>query len=107
MKLVLCDRSPEIVEALATAFQREDGVIVRRSDVLRTGCNAVLSPGNNPYGATDPAGIYVIDCAGATIRIRYSRINARIVQTDIADCLIMQLISASAPSTSTVTSNLP
>ena len=47
MKLVLCDRSPEIVEALATAFQGEDGVIVRRRDVLRTGCRAVVSPGNS------------------------------------------------------------
>src|SRR5262249_45424615 len=36
-----------------------------------------LSPANNPYGATNPNGIYVIDCGGNTINIR----NCRIVGT--------------------------
>lgn len=45
----------------------------------RTIADVVLSPGNNPYGATDPAGIYIIDCAGSSIVIRYSRIIATLV----------------------------
>lgn len=45
----------------------------------RTIIDVVLSPGNNPYGATDPAGIYVIDCAGAIIKIKYARIIGTLV----------------------------
>jgi hypothetical protein len=37
----------------------------------------VLSPGYNPYGATNPKGIYVINCGGAPILIK----NVRIVGT--------------------------
>jgi len=38
---------------------------------------AVLSPASNPYGLTNPMGVYVIDCLGGDLRIR----NLRIVGT--------------------------
>ncbi len=37
----------------------------------------VLSPNSNPYGLTNPNGVYVINCSGGDLRIR----NARIVGT--------------------------
>jgi hypothetical protein len=45
----------------------------------RTIADVVLSPANNHYGATDQEGIYIIDCGGATIQIRDSRIIATLV----------------------------
>ena len=45
----------------------------------RTIRDVVLSPSNNPYGTTNPEGIYVINCAGALIRVRYSRIIGTLV----------------------------
>lgn len=45
----------------------------------RTIMDVVLSPDNNPYGATDPAGIYVIDCGGAVFKIKYARIIGTLV----------------------------
>jgi len=41
--------------------------------------NCLLSPGNNPFGPTDPQGIYIVDCGslGNTITIQ----NCRIVGT--------------------------
>ncbi|MBX3367374.1 MAG: hypothetical protein KF912_08685 [Phycisphaeraceae bacterium] len=39
----------------------------------------VLAPNHNPFGATNPLGIYVIDCAGANIRIRNCRIEGTLV----------------------------
>ena len=39
----------------------------------------VLSPANNPYGATNPQGTYVIDCQGLSIRIQNCRIIGTLV----------------------------
>ncbi len=39
----------------------------------------VLSAANNPYGAENPQGIYLIDTEGQTLHIRDSRINATLV----------------------------
>ncbi|MGH7177632.1 MAG: hypothetical protein ACREJC_09650, partial [Tepidisphaeraceae bacterium] len=39
----------------------------------------LLSPANNPFGATDPNGIYVIDCAGGTMRIKSCRVVGTLV----------------------------
>ncbi|MCW5769206.1 MAG: hypothetical protein KIT19_11030 [Phycisphaeraceae bacterium] len=39
----------------------------------------VLAPNHNPFGATNPHGIYVIDCAGSNIRIRNCRIEGTLV----------------------------
>jgi hypothetical protein len=41
--------------------------------------SVVLSPNENPYGATNPAGIYVIDCQGKDLYIWGSRIVGTIV----------------------------
>ena len=41
--------------------------------------DVVLSAGNNPFGAANPLGIYVIDCAGGKLKIEYARINATLV----------------------------
>ena len=39
----------------------------------------VLSPGSNPWGATNPDGVYVIDTGGSDIQIRYSRIHGTLI----------------------------
>ncbi len=39
----------------------------------------VLSPASNPYGATNPEGIYVIDCQGQSLLIKESRIVGTLV----------------------------
>ena len=39
----------------------------------------LLSPFSNPYGATNPEGIYIIDCQGARLRIRECRIVGTLV----------------------------
>ncbi len=39
----------------------------------------VLSPSSNPYGATNTEGIYVLDCAGGSARLRNARINGTLV----------------------------
>jgi len=44
--------------------------------------NTVLSPTNNPWGTTNPSGIYVIDCQGSTITIRNCRIVGTLVLLD-------------------------
>lgn len=41
--------------------------------------NVVLSAANNPYGAENPQGIYIIDTEGQPLRIRDSRIEATLV----------------------------
>lgn len=41
--------------------------------------NIVLSANSNPYGATNPQGIYVIDTQGQQLRIRNARIEATLV----------------------------
>ncbi len=39
----------------------------------------VISPNSNPFGATNPEGVYIIDCAGQTLKIRNCRIVGTIV----------------------------
>jgi len=39
----------------------------------------VLSPGNNPWGATNPDGVYYIDTLGGDLTIRASRIHGTLV----------------------------
>ena len=39
----------------------------------------VLSPGNNPWGATDPDGVYYIDTLGGDLTIRASRIHGTLI----------------------------
>ena len=41
--------------------------------------DVVLSPANNPFGATNSQGIYVIDCQGLKLRIEYCRIVGTLV----------------------------
>lgn len=41
--------------------------------------DAVISPDLNPYGATNSQGIYIIDCQGQKLRIRFSRIIGTLV----------------------------
>lgn len=41
--------------------------------------DVVLSPTNNPYGATDPEGIYKIDCLGVSLNISDCRIVGTLV----------------------------
>ncbi len=41
--------------------------------------STLLSPQSNPFGATNPEGIYVIDCQGGDLRIYWSRIVGTLV----------------------------
>lgn len=43
----------------------------------------LLSPNSNPYGATNPRGIYVIDCAGQNIKVRDCRIEGTLVLLNV------------------------
>jgi hypothetical protein len=45
----------------------------------RTLRRVVLSANSNPYGAANPQGIYIIDCAGQQLTIRDARIQATLV----------------------------
>ncbi len=45
----------------------------------------VLSPTSNPYGATNPQGIYVIDCLGLKVRIKDCRVVGTLVLLNPAD----------------------
>src|SRR5690606_33523913 len=45
----------------------------------RTIANVLLSPSNNPYGATNSQGIYVIDLGGSRLAIKRSRIVGTLV----------------------------
>ena len=61
-----------------------NGTNIPISSIPKAGPNrsikkVVLSPANNPYGATNPQGIYVIDCGGAKVRIEYARIIGTLV----------------------------
>ncbi|MFQ5730801.1 MAG: hypothetical protein ACE5KM_02480 [Planctomycetaceae bacterium] len=46
--------------------------------------DVVLSPASNPYGATNPDGIYVINCKGREIRVRNCRIVGTLVLLNTA-----------------------
>lgn len=39
----------------------------------------VLGPAKNPFGSTNPLGVYVIDCAGNDFEVRDSRLNCTLV----------------------------
>ena len=43
----------------------------------------LLSPNNNPYGSTNPEGIYIIDCEGDTLDIRQCRVVGTLVLIDV------------------------
>jgi hypothetical protein len=39
----------------------------------------VLSPGSNPFGAVNPQGIYVINCAGSDLTVEECRVNGTLI----------------------------
>jgi hypothetical protein len=49
---------------------------------VRELANVVLSPASNPYGATSPRGMYLIDCGGVPLRIKRSRILGTLIILD-------------------------
>ena len=44
----------------------------------------VLGPAKNPFGSTNPLGVYVVDCAGNDFEVRDSRLNCTLV---LKNCL--------------------
>ncbi|HUG89660.1 MAG TPA: hypothetical protein VML55_02425 [Planctomycetaceae bacterium] len=44
--------------------------------------NVVLSPAANPFGPVNPEGIYIVNCAGKSLRISHSRIVGTLVVLD-------------------------
>jgi len=63
---------------LAPDFYIDDASF-SEADTARTIYREVLSPGRNPFGQTNPQGIYVLDCQGAKLRIKSSRIAGTLV----------------------------
>lgn len=63
---------------LAPDFYIDDAAF-QEADTARTIYREVLSPGRNPFGQTNPQGVYVLDCQGAKLRIKCSRIAATLV----------------------------
>ncbi len=64
----------------------------------------LLTPNVNPFGATNPAGIYVIDCQGKDLRIEDCRIVGTIVllnpgnSTALASSVVLEPAVANLPS---------
>lgn len=56
-----------------------DDAAFQEADTARTIYREVLSPGRNPFGQTNPRGVYVLDCQGAKLRIKCSRIAGTLV----------------------------
>ncbi len=63
---------------LAPDFYIDDAAF-QEADAARTIYREVLSPGRNPFGQTNPRGVYVLDCQGAKLRIKCSRIAGTLV----------------------------
>lgn len=64
----------------AFAYYLANGTKIDMSSIpLNRIANVVLSAGNNPYGAENPQGIYIIDCQGQQLTIQDSRIEATLV----------------------------
>lgn len=61
--------------------------------------NVILSPTSNPYGKEDPNGIYWFDAAGATVRIRNSRLLATLVIRNAAEIEIRESVIWEYPTT--------
>ncbi len=52
LRVSLCDRNPDVAQALASHFQNIDGVEVLEGDLLDLDCDAVVSPANS-FGYMD------------------------------------------------------
>lgn len=65
-------------DLLAPDFYIDDAAF-QEADTARTIYREVLSPGRNPFGQTNPQGVYVLDCKGAKLRIKCSRILGTLV----------------------------
>jgi hypothetical protein len=78
----------------ATAFDYyvQNGTAIPYASLALGELNGVLlSPANNPFGPTNPNGIYVIDCAGNTIYVRNVRVVGTLV---ILNCKLDSAIDA-------------
>lgn len=58
----------------------------------------VLGPGRNPFGSTNPLGIYVIDCAGNDFEVRDSRLNCTLVLKNCSSLTLTNSIQWTTPS---------
>ncbi len=56
-----------------------DDAAFQEADTARTIYREVLSPGRNPFGPTNPRGVYILDCQGTKLRIKCSRIVGTLV----------------------------
>lgn len=62
-----------------TAEFNLDGFVLKEQGNERTIYNQVISPDSNPFGETNPLGIYIIDLSSNTIFIKNSRIVGTLV----------------------------
>jgi hypothetical protein len=69
----------------STADFEIDKVVLRESSSVRNMDHVLLSPGNNPFGDTNPDGIYLLDMRGHRVVIRNSRIVGTLVLIDPSD----------------------
>ncbi|HMO86262.1 MAG TPA: hypothetical protein PKC18_15215 [Lacipirellulaceae bacterium] len=57
----------------------------------------VMSPGNNPFGATNPQGIYVVDCQGQNLTISNCRMHATLVVINAGSVVLRNRINWHPP----------
>lgn len=57
----------------------------------------VLGPGKNPFGSTNPLGVYVIDCAGNDFEVRDSRLNCTLVLKNCSKLTLTNTVLWTAP----------
>jgi hypothetical protein len=76
------------------AYYLANGTVISIASIpSQTIDGVVLSAANNPYGAENPRGIYIIDTQGQSLRVRDSRIEATLVvispaaATEIKGCV--------------------
>lgn len=70
-RLVLCDQSLEVVNAWKAVFAKESGVRVLQGDILRSGCQGIVSPGRADGGST------AARLPGAVLRVHVATIFLR------------------------------
>lgn len=59
---------------------------------------SVLGPTKNPFGSTNPLGVYVIDCAGNDFEVRDSRLNCTLVLKNCSKLTLTNSVLWTAPS---------
>ncbi|MFO0835038.1 MAG: hypothetical protein U0638_08715 [Phycisphaerales bacterium] len=57
----------------------------------------VLGPAKNPFGSTNPLGVYLVDCAGNDFEVRDSRLNCTLVLKNCSKLTLTSSVLWTAP----------